>query len=188
MHILKEWNPRIKELKNVILFASLQGLKPPPTQQSLLGIALKSLEQWNPLGTKIVVSGALNALILFFLLPSGWVQLSREQSPYYNCPKADTGSFVTSLISPAIIFRSHSWVLIALPKIQTICMLFLAKLRRGKLYMSNEGTAQKIRNKAFRSHQHAWQTCEGREFCSSTNRVCQPRLLSSLLLKESGLT
>ena len=102
--------------------------------------------------------------------------------------KAHIGSFVTPLISLAIIFQSHFWVLIALLKIQTIFMLFPAKQRQGKLYMSNEGTAQKLRKKGFWSHQHALQTCEGKDSCSSTNRFCLPQLFSWSLLKKPGLT
>ena len=77
--------------------------------------------------------------------------------------KARIGSFLTPLISLEIIFQSHFWVLTALLKIQTIFMLFPAKRRQGKLYMSNEGTAQKLRKKGFWSHQHALQTCEGKD-------------------------
>ena len=58
--------------------------------------------------------------------------------------KARIGSFVTPLISLAIIFQSHFWVLIALLKIQTIFMLFPAKQRQGKLYM---GTSERLRKK-----------------------------------------
>lgn len=131
--------------------------------------------------------GVGNALILFFMLASH--SMHRHKSNY--CITIVQGmhrQLCNSSNQPSNIFPSHFWVLIALLKIQTIFMLFLAKQRQGKLYMSNEGTAQKLRKKGFWSHQHALQTCEGKDSCSSTNRFCLPQLFSWSLLKEPGLT
>lgn len=120
--------------------------------------------------------GVGNALILFFMLASH--SMHRHKSNYcITIVQVRTGS-LNSLISFHNIFPLHSGCSLLFLKYKLSFMLFLNKNRQGKLYMSNEGTAQKLRKKGFWSHQHALQTCEGKDSCSSTNRFCLPQLFS----------